>query len=225
VSGSCLGAGGSRQQGLDTSEFFCGSKRIIPHRRQLCRIVWMRQEVVEDVRAEFWIAHGGRNQAVTHGVRIFPGIRANEFSHFWVPFNRQVKCRLHARANALALCLLGDTGGLLLKALLGNKQRHRVPMDGIRVIETRSHEIVKLWRIRHGRITLDIGHITISGRLRGLNGLIVLLSGLFIAFEFFPGLPQRFTLGVTLGLIRRTTSTSVAMLVHAAYDMVAVFTT
>ena len=45
-----------------------------------------------------------------------------------------------------------------------------------------------------------------------------------VQYSWF-GMVVIFTLGVTLGLIRRTTSTSVAMLVHAAYDMVAVFTT
>jgi len=67
--------------------------------------------------------------------------------------------------------------------------------------------------------------IVLRGGLQPRLGIVrtaLVFASLHIQYSWF-GMSLVFLLGVTLGLIRRHTNTSVAMIVHGLYDMLAVF--
>jgi hypothetical protein len=69
--------------------------------------------------------------------------------------------------------------------------------------------------------------ITLRGALQPKLGLVLtslLFATLHVQYSWF-GMLMIFVFGLTLGLIRRQSNTSVAMAVHAIYDIVAIFTT
>jgi hypothetical protein len=69
--------------------------------------------------------------------------------------------------------------------------------------------------------------ITLRGALQPKLGLVLtslLFASLHVQYTWF-GMLMIFAFGLTLGLIRRWSNTSVAMAVHAIYDIVAIFTT
>jgi len=77
-------------------------------------------------------------------------------------------------------------------------------------------------------LTAGVGEeITMRGALQPRLGIVLtalFFASLHVQYSWF-GIMLVMGLGIVLGLIRARTSTTVAMLVHAVYDMLAVFTT
>jgi hypothetical protein len=96
------------------------------------------------------------------------------------------------------------------------------------------HEVTKLLAraMTPGRIVLlglsaGVGEeVTLRGGLQPKLGVVLtslLFAALHVQYSWF-GMVLVFTLGVALGLIRKHTSTTAAVIVHGLYDMLAVFT-
>jgi membrane protease YdiL (CAAX protease family) len=141
--------------------------------------------------------------------------------------------RLGLRGVAMTDLAVVVVGVLMLLALNagGDRVQHRFFPDLWRSDHDMTAQIARSvtgMRLLVFGLTAGVGEeITMRGALQPRLGIpltALFFASLHVQYSWF-GILLVMALGIVLGLIRARTSTTVAMLVHAFYDMLAVFTT